>query len=143
MGPLAGIMVCDYYIIRKRKLDVRQLYQAHGIYWYSHGFNWRAFVAFFVAVGPLMPGFAKSIAHNLNVGGAWKLFAFAWIYGFVNSVFVYYVICKWISPMTESLVEEAVYPPGKEGFATPTEGTVIQTDTKEMLIHEKETDSPV
>jgi nucleobase:cation symporter-1, NCS1 family len=65
-------MVCDYYIIKKQKLNIHELYRAHGIYWYDHGFNWRAFVAFFVSVFPLMPGFAKSINNNLDVGGAWK-----------------------------------------------------------------------
>lgn len=72
MGPLAGVMVCDYYVIKQRKLNIHELYKAHGIYWYTNGFNWRAFVAFFAAVAPLMPGFAKSIAGDLNVGGAWK-----------------------------------------------------------------------
>jgi len=143
MGPLAAIMICDYYIIKKRKLDVRQLYQPHGIYWYSAGWNWRAFVAFFSGVGPLMPGFAKSIANNLDVGGAWKIFAWAWIYGFITCFFLYYVLCTWVSPITESLVEEAVYPPGKEGHLTSTEGTVIETDNKQMLYHEKEAESPV
>ena len=72
MGPLAGIMICDYYIIKQKKLDVRELYRSNSIYWYSGGFNWRAFVAFFVVITPLMPGFAKSIDPNLNVGNSWQ-----------------------------------------------------------------------
>ena len=64
-------MVCDYYIIKKRKLDVNELYKDHGIYHYSYGFNWRAFAAFFIGLAPLLPGFAKSIDNSLNVGGAW------------------------------------------------------------------------
>jgi NCS1 family nucleobase:cation symporter-1 len=72
MGPLAGVMVCDYYIIKKRKLNVYELYNGKGIYYYDYGFNWRAFVAFFVGVGPCLPGFAKSIKNDLDVGGAWK-----------------------------------------------------------------------
>jgi len=143
MGPLAGVMITDYYIIKQRKLDVRQLYTPHGIYWYNGGFNWRAFLAFFIGVGPLMPGFAKSIANDLDVGGAWKLYAWAWIYGYITTSTSYYVICKWISPPTESIVSEAVYPPGKEGVHTPIEGTVIDTDNKEMMYNEKEAESPV
>jgi NCS1 family nucleobase:cation symporter-1 len=94
MGPLAGVMVCDYYIIKKRKLDVNELYKDHGIYHYSHGFNWRAFLAFFIGFGPLLPGFAKSIDKSLNVGGAWKVYTFAWLFGFFTSMLSYYVICK-------------------------------------------------
>lgn len=73
MGPMAGIMVCDYYIIKKQKLDIHELYKDHGIYWYSHGWNWRAFLAFLIAFAPLLPGFAKSIQPTLEIGGAWKV----------------------------------------------------------------------
>jgi len=72
MGPLAGTIVCDYYIIKQRKLNIHELYHGRGIYWYDHGFNWRAFASFVVGFAPLMPGFAKSIQHDINVGGAWK-----------------------------------------------------------------------
>jgi NCS1 family nucleobase:cation symporter-1 len=72
MGSLAAIMVTDYYIIKRRKLNIHELYKSHGMYWYNGGYNWRAFVAFFCGVIPLMPGFAKSIDNSLNVGGAWK-----------------------------------------------------------------------
>jgi len=72
MGPLAGVIVCDYYIIKKRKLNVHELYNGRGIYWYDYGFNWRAFAAFGTGFAPLMPGFAKSIQPTLNVGGSWK-----------------------------------------------------------------------
>ena len=72
MGPLAACLVVDYYIIKKRKLNVYELYDGKGIYSYTHGFNWRPFVAFFIGVGPLLPGFAKSIKNDLDVGGAWK-----------------------------------------------------------------------
>jgi cytosine/uracil/thiamine/allantoin permease len=73
MGPLAACLVGDYYLIKKRKLNVHELYTGEkSIYWYDHGVNWRAFLAFFIGVGPLLPGFAKSIQNDLKVGGAWK-----------------------------------------------------------------------
>lgn len=51
MGPLAGVMCSDYYLVRKGVLNVGQLYDPHGLYRYDHGWNWRAFVAFmYVAV---------------------------------------------------------------------------------------------
>jgi NCS1 family nucleobase:cation symporter-1 len=137
MGPLSGIIVCDYYIIKQRKLNLHEMYQDHGIYWYTGGWNWRAFAAFITAVAPLMPGFAKSIAPTLNVGGSWKLYAFAWIFGFTYvfpsfyacghankngsiAFTVYYVINKYISPQTVSLVDVAVYPRQLGDPETPT-----------------------
>ena len=113
MGPLAGVMVSDYYLIKKRKLNVHELYHDHGIYHYSHGFNWRAFLAFFTGVAPLLPGFAKSIANHLNVGGAWQIYTFAWIFGFFVSLSTYYVIVKYVSGIPGALVDVAVYPPQK------------------------------
>lgn len=110
MGPLAGTMVCDYYIIKRRKLNVDQLYADHGIYWYNNGWNWRAYASFIIGFAPLLPGFAKSINHSLDVGGAWKIYTFAWLFGFFLSMLVHYVICTYISVPTESIVAEAVYP---------------------------------
>jgi Cytosine/uracil/thiamine/allantoin permeases len=50
MGPLAGIMCSDYYLVRKEKFNIGELYKPNGLYWYDHGYNWRAFVAFLYAV---------------------------------------------------------------------------------------------
>jgi NCS1 family nucleobase:cation symporter-1 len=119
MGPLAGVMVCDYYIIKKRKLDIDQLYTDRGIYWYNGGWNWRAYVSFLIAFAPLLPGFAKSIDHSLDVGGAWKIYSFAWIFGFFTSVLVHYIICTYVSVPTQSTIEVAVYPPQKEEMVLP------------------------
>jgi nucleobase:cation symporter-1, NCS1 family len=118
MGPLAGTMVCDYYLIKKRKLDVDQLYTDRGIYWYSGGWNWRAYVSFVTGFAPLLPGFAKSIDNSLNVGGAWKIYTFAWTFGFFLSMLVHYVVCTYVSVPTESIIEYAVYPP-KKGEESP------------------------
>ncbi|KAF1842420.1 uncharacterized protein K460DRAFT_409836 [Cucurbitaria berberidis CBS 394.84] len=119
MGPLAGTMVCDYYLIKKCKLDVDQLYTGRGIYWYNGGWNWRAYVSFIMGFAPLLAGFAKSIDHSLNVGGAWKIYTFAWIFGFFLSLLTHYIICTYVAVPTESLVEHAVYPPQKEEETSP------------------------
>ncbi|KAF2107934.1 permease for cytosine/purines, uracil, thiamine, allantoin-domain-containing protein [Lophiotrema nucula] len=119
MGPLAGTMVCDYYIIKKRKLDIDQLYTDRGIYWYNGGWNWRAYASFVLGFAPLLPGFAKSIKPTLNVGGAWKIYTFAWIFGFFLSFSLHYIINTYISPATESLIEEAVLPPQKGDISPP------------------------
>ncbi|KAF2803716.1 uncharacterized protein BDZ99DRAFT_452756 [Mytilinidion resinicola] len=140
MGPLAGTMVCDYYIIKKRKLDIDQLYTNRGIYWYSHGVNWRAFVAFVTGFAPLLPGFAKSIKPTLNVGGAWKIYTFAWIFGFFISMLVHYVICTYISVPKESIIEEAVYPPQLGDVSPPSES--VDSGKDDYVTKEKEI-SPV
>ena len=115
MGPIAGILVSDFYLIRNKKLDVRDMYNPDGIYRYWHGWNWRAWLTFSIAVGPILPGFAQSINPNLSISnGAAQLYTFSWMWGFFTCVIVYYVICKYISPPTESLVDVAVFPPRTE-----------------------------
>jgi NCS1 family nucleobase:cation symporter-1 len=139
MGPLAGVMVCDYYIIKKRKLDTDQLYTDRGIYWYNGGWNWRAYASFLIGFAPLLPGFAKSIDHSLDVGGAWKIYCFAWIFGFFTSVLVHFIICTCVSVPTRSIIEVAVYPLQKEETASSViegmdpilKGTLVSAEAKE------------
>src|SRR5438128_6436417 len=45
LGPVAGIMICDYFVIRRRVLLVEDLYLRDGRYEYSGGFNWFALIA--------------------------------------------------------------------------------------------------
>ncbi|WP_282026427.1 NCS1 family transporter [Limimaricola cinnabarinus] len=51
LSALGGIMVADYYILRRRRLNVPELYQTDGQYHYSGGFNWAGLIAWFVAGG--------------------------------------------------------------------------------------------
>ena len=45
LGPVAGILICDYFVIRRTKLRAQDLYRRGGAYEYRHGFNWRAIAA--------------------------------------------------------------------------------------------------
>ena len=111
MGAVCGIIVCQYYFILKKKLNIHELYNGHGIYYYTKGINWRAFLAFFITIGPLLPGFSKSINNGLNVGGIWKIYTFSCIYGFSISLVTYWLICTYISDVGIAKIDEAVYPP--------------------------------
>ena len=58
LGPVAGIMICDYFVVRRRVLQVDDLYLRGGIYEYSKGFNWCALIALALGAGnrPDWPG---------------------------------------------------------------------------------------
>ena len=45
LGPIAGIMICDYYVVRRRLLKVEELYRRGGVYEYRNGFNQKAILA--------------------------------------------------------------------------------------------------
>jgi nucleobase:cation symporter-1, NCS1 family len=57
LAAFAGVMIVDYWILRKTVLDVGELYRERGRYWYSGGYNLRALGAVAVGVIPVIPGF--------------------------------------------------------------------------------------
>lgn len=71
-------MLADYWILRKRRLDLAGLYGKKGsVYWYTWGFNWRAVLAFALALVPNLPGFALKVNSKLDipVGASYLLYA--------------------------------------------------------------------
>src|SRR5260370_4184568 len=53
LGPVAGIMICDYFVIRRRVLVVDDLYMRGGVYEYSRSFNWLPVIP--IALGAVPP----------------------------------------------------------------------------------------
>src|SRR5215217_786961 len=60
LGAIGAVMIADYWIVRRRKLSLADLYKHEGRYAYSSGWNWRALTAVFVGVFPVLPGFLKA-----------------------------------------------------------------------------------
>jgi NCS1 family nucleobase:cation symporter-1 len=60
MGAIGGIMICDYWILRKQKLELAEIFKTDGIYSYSNGFNWRAVLALVLAIAPVVYGFIRA-----------------------------------------------------------------------------------
>jgi nucleobase:cation symporter-1, NCS1 family len=84
LGPIAGIMICDYYVVRRRRLEVEKLYQRGGTYEYSRGFNPKAVIALVVGVGVALLG--------LGVPAVRWLYDYAWFIGFVVSGGLYFLL---------------------------------------------------
>ena len=60
LGAIGAVMIVDYWIVRKRQLDLAELYKMDGRYSYSNGWNWRAVTAVLIGVVPVIPGFLKA-----------------------------------------------------------------------------------
>src|SRR6266481_3390842 len=86
LGPVAGIMICDYFVIRRRVLVVDDLYLRGGIYEYSRGFNWLAVLALALGAGTALVGL---VVPALRV-----LYSYSWFVGFAVSFIVYYALMK-------------------------------------------------
>ncbi len=97
LGPIAGIMIVDYYFVRKTELDVESLYRDDGVYSYGGGWNWVAVVAFLAGVLPNIPGFLNAAfpASFADVGDGFKtIYTYAWFVGIAISALVYGVLMK-------------------------------------------------
>jgi len=90
LGPVAGIMICDYFVVRKCFLQVDDLYLRGGIYEYSGGFNWRAIVALALGAGTALIG--------LCVRPVRVLYDYSWFVGFAVSFAAYYAMMRFQSP---------------------------------------------
>ncbi|KZP30106.1 NCS1 nucleoside transporter family [Athelia psychrophila] len=108
LGPFAGIMVTDYWLVHRGRVDVPSMYRPRGRYRYTGGVNWRALLALLISVPPNLPGLVSSINTSIYVGsGATHLFDIAWLFGFFVASFVYYV-ASVLFPATETMLDEAI-----------------------------------
>lgn len=92
LGPIAGILIIDYYFIRKTVIDVPALYQENGIYTYNNGWNTAAVVAFVLGVAPNIPGFLNAAfpASFPTIPDLLKTtYTYAWFVGLALSGMVY------------------------------------------------------
>jgi len=81
LGPVAGIMVSDYFLIRKTELDVNSLYHSEGVYHYNKGFNPRAIAALVLGVTIALVGLFVKPLHFL--------YDYAWFVGFFVAGAIY------------------------------------------------------
>ncbi|MDB5458216.1 MAG: nucleoside transporter family, partial [Caulobacter sp.] len=84
LGPVAGILITDYWLLRRTRLDVAALYDRTGRYTYSNGWNLAAVAAFAIGVAPNLPGFLKAagLPAAAAIGAPWTgLYDYAWFVG--------------------------------------------------------------
>ena len=97
LGPIGGIMIADYYFIRKQKLETDSLYSHKGKYYYTNGFNSKAIIALLAGVLPNIPGFLLQVKLvSASAFPVWisELYNYAWFVGFIVSGFVYWILMK-------------------------------------------------
>jgi NCS1 family nucleobase:cation symporter-1 len=94
LGAVGGILICDYWVLRRQRLNLKALYDEHGRYSYGSGVNWRAIIALVIAVLTCAPGFLDvatngriMIAQPLHV-----LYPYAWFVTFGLAFVLYYLL---------------------------------------------------
>ena len=100
LGPVAGILIADYFVLRRRRLDPAALYSSTGAYSYTNGYSLAGLGALLLAILPNLPGFLVTV-HWLpkNAVPAFLVFAYdyAWFLGFAVA-FVAYLLFKKLTP---------------------------------------------
>jgi nucleobase:cation symporter-1, NCS1 family len=99
LGPIAGIMIFDYYVVRNRQLAVQDLYRQGGAYEYRKGFNLTAMVALAAGIAVALVGLLVPELH-------W-LYDYAWFVGFFVSGGVYVGLMRGRVPVIDAPPESA------------------------------------
>jgi nucleobase:cation symporter-1, NCS1 family len=94
LGAVGGILIADYYVIRRTTLDLQALYAPRGEYWYLGGFNLWALAALLIGIAPCVPGFLGTI-KLLEVAPVWiSMYHYAWFISFALSSMSYVAFMK-------------------------------------------------
>jgi nucleobase:cation symporter-1, NCS1 family len=107
LGPVGGIMIADYYFIRKQQLSTADLYKANGQYSFKNGFNYRAIIALLAGIIPNIPGFLTTIkVISPNAVPAWMahLYNYAWFVGFFISGLTYMFMMRNYKPLVSDSI---------------------------------------
>ncbi|MFC0271824.1 NCS1 family transporter [Metabacillus herbersteinensis] len=124
LAGLVGILFTDYYLIRKRRVNVKDLYEQDGQYRYHAGLNWAGFISW--AIG----GTGAVIFSN-----------YSFVVGFVLSATSYYILAKywWFNIYKQAELED----PSDEKYLGITVGRDWVIDTAETLESAPEKESAI
>ena len=86
LGPICGIMLTDYFLLRGRNIDLDELFNERGIYSYGNGYNPASMIALAVGIGLGLIG--------LVVPALAILYDYAWFVGFFGASVVYYLLMQ-------------------------------------------------
>ncbi|REJ77841.1 MAG: nitrate reductase [Acidobacteria bacterium] len=96
MGAIGGILICDYWLIRKQKLDLAGLFDPKGEYSYKGGVNFAAVAALVLAIAPVVYGFIRAATtpggQVADPGFFDTLYNYAWFVTFGIGFSVYWLL---------------------------------------------------
>lgn len=94
LGPIGGILVCDYFVLRRTDLELGELFRTDGAYAYRGGYNPAALIALVAGVLPNVPGFLGTIGL-VQVSPFWTdLYAYAWFIAFAIAFVIYWLLMR-------------------------------------------------
>ncbi|MBI3759337.1 MAG: cytosine permease, partial [Deltaproteobacteria bacterium] len=91
---VGGILIADYFVLRRRQLDLAGLYDQRGPYWFVNGVNPAAMVALLAGIAPCAPGFLAQVGLiELAADSVWvSMYSYAWFISFGIAAIVYLLL---------------------------------------------------
>ncbi|KAK1755922.1 uracil permease [Echria macrotheca] len=96
LSSIAGVIISDYYFVRRGYLEVKELYDARkaGPYFFGIGIHWRAYVAYIAGIVINVVGFAGAIGREVPIGATY-IYNVNFFAGFIVSSGCYWLLCKF------------------------------------------------
>jgi NCS1 family nucleobase:cation symporter-1 len=94
LGAVGGILIADYFLVRRTRLDLPGLYRREGPYWYQGGVNPVALIALALSIAICIPGFLERV-NSIHVPAIWKtLYDYAWFTSFGLAFGIYLAFAR-------------------------------------------------
>jgi NCS1 family nucleobase:cation symporter-1 len=98
MGAIGGVLIADYWLLRRRQLSLPDLFKVNGRYAYTNGVNVRAMAALAAGIAPVVPGFIRAATTPGGIvpdpGVLDALYTYAWFVTFALSGAIYLVLMR-------------------------------------------------
>ncbi|RDW89862.1 nucleobase cation symporter-1 family protein [Aspergillus mulundensis] len=96
LSAIAGVMICDYYVVRKGYLIIRDLYSGEkdSVYRFNYGFSWQAYASYLSGLLINIVGFAGAVGRDVPVGAQY-IYNVNYLSGFIVSFVMYYILTRF------------------------------------------------
>ncbi|KAK3226668.1 hypothetical protein Dsin_006530 [Dipteronia sinensis] len=114
LGPIGGIILADYYLIRRAELSINDLYSLSpcGAYYYSGGYNLAAIAALITGILPVIPGLLQKVGLISTVPETLVvIYNNAWFFSFFSAGFLYWVLSRFKGKQDTPTTLDSLLPP--------------------------------
>ncbi len=112
LSAISGVVFCDYYLVRKGNLVLKDLYNNNkfSTYMFTLGCNWRAYVAYISGILINIVGFAGDVGKSVPIGATY-VYNVNYFCGYIISAVMYYILCHFfpIPGNNEKFHDEYMY----------------------------------
>ncbi|KAI9728802.1 MAG: hypothetical protein M1834_007188 [Cirrosporium novae-zelandiae] len=135
LAPIMGVMACDFYLLRHRKIKLSELYRAeNSSYWFWNGVNWRVIPAWLCGWAPTVGGLIMTVRGDTNgPRGLYQLYYMAFLIGFFTSSTIFFVLNK-LFPCSVYVAYDEVDVYGTFTAKEAAKLGVAKLDTPEMVL---------